>query len=455
MLSKKYILTVSVFLLLLLQSNFAQGRVDEVASPASIKLNRQRGLSMLDDIKEVVKSRYFDKNYRGMNLDEKFKAAAEKFRTLDTNRQIFRVLAQVLLDFNDSHTRFYPPRRANQVEYGFTMQMIGNNCFVVDVKKGSDAEAKNLKTGDIIVAIGNFATSRQNLWKMNYLLYALDPQESLKLYVLNPDRTEREIEVKATFKSIEDRQKEAAKRRREKSENPYKCQAINAETIACKLRTFSVDKKYVDKMMSEVGTHKKMILDLRGNGGGYVTTEEHLTGYFFDRDVKVADFVMRDKTKERIAKSQKGKVYKGELIVLIDSNSASASEIFSRVVQLEKRGKVVGDVSAGAVMTSIFIPMANTRGTPGFETYSLFSLNLTVADLIMSDGKRLEGVGVIPDYPLGPTGKALFEKSDPILAYAAGLLGAKITEKDAGKFYFLAAKAEDEETEENTEEKDN
>jgi carboxyl-terminal processing protease len=244
-------------------------------------------------------------------------------------------------------------------------------------------------------------------------------------------------------------------RRRQKQENPYKCQKINAETIACRLETFSVDKKYVDKMMAEVGEHKKMILDLRGNGGGYVKTEEHLTGYFFDRDVKVATFVMRDKTKERIAKSQKEKAFKGELIVLIDSNSASASEVFSRVIQIEKRGKIVGDVSAGAVMTSNFITMANSRGVPGYETLSFFAVNLTVADLIMSDGNRLENVGVIPDYRVGPAAKALFEKSDPVLAFSAKLFGANITAEDAGKFYFLSKKTEDDEEQENSGEEEN
>lgn len=444
-----------VVLLFLTQSIYAQLTIDEVASPASISLNRRRGLNMLDEIKDIIKVRYYDKNYRGINLDERFKAAAERVKKMDTNWQIFRVIGQVLFEFNDSHTRFYPPNRANQVEYGFSIQMVGNNCFVVDVKKGSDADVKGLKVGDIVTGVGKFAPSRENLWKMNYLLYALDPQESIKLYVLNQDRTEREIEIKSTFRSIAERQKDAEKRRKQKRENPYRCQKIDAETIACKLETFSVDKKYVDKMMAEVGNHKKMILDLRGNGGGYVKIEEYLTGYFFDRDVKVATFVMRDKNKERIAKSQKEKVFKGELVVLIDSNSASASEVFSRVIQLEKRGKVVGDVSAGAVMTSNFITMTNSRGVPGFETLSFFAINLTVADLIMSDGNRLENVGVIPDHPVGPTGKALFEKSDPVLTYSAGLLGAKITSEDAGKFYFLTKKTEADEDEENSDEGDN
>ncbi len=110
-------------------------------------------------------------------------------------------------------------------------------------------------------------------------------------------------------------------------------------------------------MMKQVGGHKKMILDLRGNGGGYLKALAHLTGYFFDRDIKIGDEKLRDKTQELVAKSQKEKVYQGELIVLVDSDSASASEMFSGMIQLEKRGKIVGDVTAGAVMASYSIPI--------------------------------------------------------------------------------------------------
>ena len=419
--------------------------VDDVASPASIKLNRERGLNMLGEIKDVLKQRYYDKNFRGIDLDARFKTATQRIKQLDTNWQIFRAIAQVLIEFNDSHTRFIPPRRANRVEYGFSMQMIGNSCYVVDVKKGSDAEKKGLRVGDVISAVGQFQPTRENLWKMEYILYALDPIEILRLSILNPDGSERDIEIRATFKSIDERRKESEKRQKEKQEKPFKCQSLNSEVIACKLLTFSVDKKYVDQMMKEVSKHKKLVLDLRGNGGGYVKIEEYLTGHFFDHDIKIADFVTRDKTKERIAKTQKGKVFNGELVVLIDSDSASASEVFSRTVQIQRRGKVVGDVSAGAVMTSNFITIANSRGVPGYETLSFFGVNVTVADLIMSDGKRLEGVGVIPDVLIGPTAKALLQGSDPILSYAAGLLGANISPDEAGRYYFLTKKPEDEE----------
>lgn len=442
-------LLVLLFALLMMSTqDHAQVFVSE--SQATVSNNRDRGVKMLDEIKSALKERYYDKNFRGLNIDAKFKEAVAKVKKLETNSQIFRVIAQVVLDLEDSHTQFYPPNRINRVEYGFSLQMIGGSCFVMDVKKGSDAEAKGLKVGDQIVGVGTITPTRENLWKINYLIYALDPRPTIRIFVLKPGRVESEVFINATFKSPKEWQQELQERRKKNRENPYKCQEVNADLIACKLLTFSADKKFIDKMMDEVSGHKKMILDLRGNRGGFVTTEEYLTSYFFDRDVKIADFVMRNKTKERIARARKNKTFKGELIVLIDSNSASASEVFSRVVQLEKRGKIVGDVSSGAVMTSISLGIASARGVPDFSTISFFGLNLTIADLIMSDGKRLENVGVVPDIAIGPSPKALAEKSDPVLAYAAQHFGADLNAVEAGKYYFLTKKTEDDDDNDET-----
>jgi C-terminal processing protease CtpA/Prc len=71
-------------------------------------------------------------------------------------------------------------------------------------------------------------------------------------------------------------------------------------------------------------------------------------------------------------------------------------------------------------------------------------MNVTVADLIMSDGQRLEKIGVLPDYPIGPSPYALSNRTDPVLAFAADLLKVKITPEDAGKLNFLYNKSEDE-----------
>jgi len=430
----------------------AQTLLQSSASPANVKVNRERGLNMLDDIKATLKEYYYDKTFRGIDLNARFDAAKARIKTLETNAQIFRAIAQVLIDFGDSHTRFFPPARANRAEYGFTMQMIGDNCFVTSVKTGSDAEKNGLKVGDRITTIGQFQVDRSNLWVAEYLIYELDPQLSITLKVVGLDNQERSIQFLSKFTSIKEREKEYEERRQKKRDSPYKCFGIDVSLIACKLETFSVEKKMIDKMMEEASKHPKMILDLRGNGGGYVKIGEYLTGHFFDRELKVAEYVMRgDKRKAVVAKPQKQRAFKGELVVLIDSDSASASEVFARTMQIEKRAKIVGDVSAGAVMTSYHIPILNSRGVPGHETISAFALNVSIADVVMSDGNRLENIGVMPDHPVGPSAVALVRGNDPVMAFAANLLGVKITPQDAGKMNFLHKKEENEQKEANDE----
>jgi C-terminal processing protease CtpA/Prc len=201
-------------------------------------------------------------------------------------------------------------------------------------------------------------------------------------------------------------------------------------TVIWKMPDFVFDPKEVDSLVDRFRGRHALILDLRGNGGGYVVTLERLTGYFFDRDIKIAELKGRKPMEPQHAKSQGSKVFSGRVIVLIDSNSASAAEIFARVMQIEKRGIVLGDVSSGAVMQS--------RGVgfdAGVDSVISYGLNLTNADVIMSDGKSLEHVGVTPDELIVPTGNDLALRRDPVLARALELAGVTVSPDEAGKLF--------------------
>jgi len=334
-------------------------RIDEVESSSSPKDKRKRGFEMLKNIKTHIKRRYYDPKYRGIDLNKRFAEARESIKKMEYNWQIFREIAQLLLEFNDSHTRFYPPRRSTRVDYGFTWQMIGNKCFVTHVKRKSDAEKQGLKPGYLINSIGRYLPTRASLWKINYLITSLDPVKTIPLSVVDLDGKARKFSVKAKFTSLEERKADARKRKKERKEkrknnkdkgkkktvgksassqgSDYRCMDVSKELIACKLNTFSTEKKQIRAMMKAVSKHNRFILDLRGNRGGLVKIEQYLTGYFFDRRVKIGDFVTRYKKEERFANSVGDKVFQGELIVLIDSRSASAAEVFARTIQIEKR----------------------------------------------------------------------------------------------------------------------
>ena len=117
----------------------------------------------------------------------------------------------------------------------------------------------------------------------------------------------------------------------------------------------------------------------------------------------------------------------GGFAVLMDSESASASELLARIIQLEKRGFIVGDRSSGRVMEAKLYPHEVSLGSP-----ISYAVEVTEADLLMADGKSLEHVGVEPDILVLPTDQDLANKRDPALANAASLVGVHLTPEEAG-----------------------
>ena len=84
-----------------------------------------------------------------------------------------------------------------------------------------------------------------------------------------------------------------------------------------------------------------LVIDLRGNGGGFLPEAQSLTGLFVDQG-PVVQVQFANGTKEVLDDIIEGTVYDGPLVVLIDRFSASASEIFAGAIQDYRRGVVVG-----------------------------------------------------------------------------------------------------------------
>lgn len=401
---------------------------------------REAGREMLRIIKSDIKKDYYDPNFHGIDLDKRFAEADEKIKKATSNGQVYGIIAQALLDFNDSHLNFAPPSRAASVDYGWEMKMIGDRCYVTAVKPKSDAEAKGLKVGDEVWSIDGFEPTRENLWKIRYSYYTLKPRPGMRLVVRKPGGQEQQIDVLAKieagqrFKDLTDITKlweriiEAQDESRLHRHRFY----TQEDVVIWKMPGFNlIDEEDIDAEMARARKGKALILDLRGNGGGYVVMLKRLLGSVFDRDVKIGDMKYRKEVKPEMAKTRGGgNVFKGQLVVLIDSGSASASEVFARVIQLEKRGVVIGDRSSGAVMQSLFHPHK-----VGVEVVSFYGASITNADIIMTDGKSLEHTGVTPDELLLPTGADMAAGRDPVLARAASLVGLKLDAEKAGTLF--------------------
>src|SRR5882762_1621940 len=158
---------------------------------------RDRGATMLKIIKDDISKHYYDPAFHGIDLDARFKLAESKIKLTKSNAEVFGVIAQVLLDFNDSHTVFIPPQRQSAIEYGWLMKMFGDAGYITEVKPRSDAEAQGLKSGDQVLSVDGIHPTRANTWIFYYLYYRLAPRPVVKLVVQSPGEPPRPLEVKA------------------------------------------------------------------------------------------------------------------------------------------------------------------------------------------------------------------------------------------------------------------
>ncbi len=401
--------------------------------------DRARGKTMLNVIKKDIQKNYYDPSYRNVDLDARFKAAEDRIAKAQSNGEVFGVIAQALVDFKDSHLYFVPPSRSVDVEYGWEMRAIGDGCFVVAVQPGSDADKKGLRVGDRVLSIDGRQPARSIVWLMNYFYYTLRPAPGMKLAVQSPGAEPRQIEIAAKviqksklldlnsnleiWNEIRDSEKEARLSR-------HRYYEIGENALVWQMPGFDLENGEIDRILGSAKGKKAIILDLRGNGGGRETTLQRLVGNVFDRDITIGTVKEREKSEPLLAKTRGNDAFKGKLVVLIDSRSGSASEVFARVVQIEKRGTIIGDRSGGAVMRSRFHSHSYGSGTSIF-----YGASITNADLIMTDGKSLEDVGVIPDELLLIKAEDLAAGRDTVLARAAEIAGFALDPKKAGDMF--------------------
>ena len=334
----------------------------QTALGQTLGFERERGRQMLSVVKEDIKKNYYDPKFHGVDLDARFKAADEKIKLASSVGQVQAIIAQVLVDFNDSHLYFIPPEKASRTDYGWQLQIIGDKPYIVAVEPGSDAEASRLKPGDVIYSLDGYEPTRENLWKMQYFYRLLRPKPAVRFVIQKADGQQRQVDVKS--KVTEGRRirgqtnNDIAQLIRESEDDgrlhPHRFYEVGDDLLVWKMPEFDLSEAEVDSIMDRARKHKTLVIDLRGNGGGLESTLVRLVGNICDHEVKVGDDHRRKETKPLIAKTRGGdKIFKGRLVVLVDSDSASSSEIFARVIQLEKRGTILGDQTAGAVMGAI------------------------------------------------------------------------------------------------------
>ncbi|HXQ69600.1 MAG TPA: S41 family peptidase [Pyrinomonadaceae bacterium] len=409
---------------------------DTASAQKANTLEIEHWREVLRSVKRELKQNYYDPTFRGIDIEARFKVADEKMKNAESMAHLQSIVAQFLLELNDSHTFFIPPTDGSRIEYGWRLMPVGPDSYVGAVKPGSDAWAKGLRPGDKVLSIDGRPLDRDGIWLANYHNYILEPEIPITLVVEKPDQTQQTLVIHPNVNKriggvIYTYLAEPALNRVEAyRSNRHDLYELSDDVMVWKMPQFYLDEYDLADIFGKLKKHKALILDLRGNSRGFPNTLPHFAGYFFDANLKLADRRGRKDLRPIVAKSKKEKSFKGRLVVLIDGESASSAEIFARAVQLQKRGVVIGDRSSGSVMEGKLYQMhvGIMRAIP-------CAISATSADVIMPDGTRLENVGVVPDTLLLPTAQEMSMSHDPVLAYAVSLVGIELDPKKAGELF--------------------
>lgn len=132
---------------------------------------------------------------------------------------------------------------------------------------------------------------------------------------------------------------------------------------------------------------ERVVVDLRNNGGGLVDVVEAMLDYLLpEGEILYAKDKNGTKTMEYVSDAKAALDI--PMVVLVNGNTASASEIFSGNIQAFGKGKVVGTTTYGkGVMQQVFY--TNTEHTKGVK--------LTIADYYIYGDKNVNGTGITPD----------------------------------------------------------
>lgn len=133
---------------------------------------------------------------------------------------------------------------------------------------------------------------------------------------------------------------------------------------------------------------KGLVIDLIDNGGGSMEEAIKLAGMFIDYG-PLSIVVDRNQGKSIINDPYKGLIYKGPIVILVNSNTASASEFFSSILQDYNRALLLGSTTLGKATMQTILSLDETKNTD--------FLKITINKFYRVTGKSHQYIGVKPD----------------------------------------------------------
>ena len=322
---------------------------------------------------------------------------------LDTQKLIYGANRGLVEAAGDPHTSYMDPDEAKEFDKSLSGQIGGgigaeiglrnNKPTIIKPLENSPAQKAGIKAGEVIVKVNDESSSD---WSVDKVVGKIRGEigTSVKLTLLSGDQT-REVSVV-----------------RQNIVSPAVESEIDGEIGILKVNRFgddtvSLSRKYASEFV-EKGV-KKVILDLRNNPGGTVGAAQGLLGIWLDDQI-----AMTERRGSEIVKTLRttGTPILGNMktVVLINGNSASASEITAGALREYGKATLVGQKSYGKGSVQIVL------GLPGGS-----QMKVTEARWYTPKGKNIDKTGIEPDVKVDLSSDDVNNNVDPQMDKAKSL----------------------------------
>ena len=343
-------------------------------------------------------------------LNEKYVAASSTAESISEQEKVWGSIQGLAASLGDPYTVFFPPVQAELFESevrgnfeGVGMEILAQEgaITVVAPLKSSPAERAGLLPGDRILEINDEST------------LDITTEEAVQLI-----RGERGTTVNLTiFRPSSDKDPFRVSVVRDVINIPTLETRITPEGIfVIELYNFSAQAPNLFRQALRefiLSGSNKLILDLRGNPGGYLEASIDMASWFLPSSAVVVREDFGNNEDEKIYRSKGYNIFNEnlELVILVNSGSASASEIMAGALMEHGQATLVGEKTFGKGSVQELINI--TRDT---------SLKVTIARWLTPNGVSISDGGITPDYVVERTSQDKEAGRDPQFRKAVELL---------------------------------
>jgi len=354
-------------------------------------------------------------------LDKRYAATVKSVDQLNGS-DAFQTFLNAYTNTIDPHTDYFNTREAERFNQlmsqslegiGAQLQKQDDVVVIRELIPGGPALLSGkLKAGDRIVAVGRHdgpATQDVIGWRIDDVVQLIRGKGGtlVRLRVLPggaaPGTAEKTLAFTRNKVTLEAQAAQKSLHTIERGGRSYRIGVINVPGFYQDIAAQNAgDADYRSTTREALAEFKKtlgpklngLVLDLRGNGGGYLPEATAFTGLFIDRGpvVQLRDAGGRT---EVLDDPDPGVAYTGPLAVLVDRFSASASEIFAGAIQDYRRGVVLGQQTFGKGTVQNLVPLDGYARKPVNG-----QLTVTIGKFYRVTGESTQLRGVSPDVPL-------------------------------------------------------